>query len=29
MKQMRKVIVDNNIYLWAASLLRTMASIHN
>lgn len=29
MKQMRKVIVDNNIYSWAASLLRTMASIHN
>lgn len=29
MKQMRKVIVGNNIYAWAASLLRTMATINN
>ncbi|HVT83921.1 MAG TPA: trehalose-6-phosphate synthase [Chitinophagaceae bacterium] len=28
MKQMRQTIVGNNIYFWAAKLLRTMASIH-
>jgi len=28
MKQMRMVIVQNNIYSWAATLLRTMASIN-
>ncbi len=27
MKQMRQVIVENNIYSWAANLLRTMVSI--
>ena len=27
MTQMRQIIVENNIYLWAANLLRTMASI--
>jgi trehalose 6-phosphate synthase len=29
MKQMRQIIVEHNIYSWAASLLRTMAAIHN
>lgn len=29
MKQMRQVIVGNNIYSWAATLLRTMATIQN
>jgi len=29
MKQMRQVIVEHNIYSWAATLLRTMASIQN
>ena len=29
MKQMRQVIVGHNIYSWAATLLRTMATIHN
>jgi len=29
MKQMRQVIVGHNIYSWAATLLRTMASIQN
>lgn len=28
MKQMRQSIVGNNIYFWAAKLLRTMAAIH-
>ena len=28
MKQMRQNIVGNNIYFWAAKLLRTMAAIH-
>jgi len=28
MKQMRMVIVRHNIYSWAASILRTMASIN-
>ncbi len=28
MKQMRHTIVGNNIYFWAARLLRTMAAIH-
>lgn len=28
MKQMRQTIVGNNIFFWAAKLLRTMASIH-
>jgi trehalose-6-phosphate synthase len=27
MQQMRQQIVENNIYLWAARLLRTMVSI--
>jgi trehalose 6-phosphate synthase len=27
MKQMRQVIVEHNIYSWAASLLRTMVSL--
>ena len=29
MKQMRQVIVEHNIYSWAATLLRTMANIQN
>jgi len=29
MKQMRQVVYENNIYAWAANLLRTMASIQN
>ncbi len=29
MKQMRQIIVENNIYSWAATLLRTMVTIHN
>ncbi|MGE0090462.1 MAG: trehalose-6-phosphate synthase [Bacteroidales bacterium] len=29
MNQMRQVIVKNNIYSWAASILRTMVNIHN
>ena len=29
MIQMRETIVGNNIYSWAASLLRSMASIQN
>ena len=29
MRQMRQVIVKNNIYSWAASILRTMVNIHN
>ena len=29
MKQMRQVIVGHNIYSWAATLLRTMATIQN
>ncbi|MDP1725849.1 MAG: trehalose-6-phosphate synthase [Bacteroidota bacterium] len=29
MKQMRQIIVENNIYSWAAALLRTMVTIHN
>jgi trehalose-6-phosphate synthase len=29
MKQMRQIIVEHNIYSWAASLLRTMVAIHN
>ena len=28
-KHMRQVIVDHNIYSWAATLLKTMASIQN
>jgi trehalose-6-phosphate synthase len=28
MKQMRQLIAQNNIYSWAANLLRTMAAIH-
>jgi trehalose-6-phosphate synthase len=29
MKQMRKMIMGNNVYAWASSILRTMASIQN
>jgi len=29
MSQMRQVIVKNNIFSWAASILRTMVNIHN
>jgi trehalose-6-phosphate synthase len=29
MKQMRRMIVGHNVYAWAASILRSMASIHN
>ena len=29
MRQMRQVIVEHNIYAWAADLLRDMASIQN
>jgi trehalose 6-phosphate synthase len=29
MKQMRRMVMSNNVYLWASSILRTMASIHN
>ncbi|MFA5782787.1 MAG: trehalose-6-phosphate synthase, partial [Bacteroidales bacterium] len=29
MKQMRQIILDNNIYSWAATLLRSMATIQN
>jgi trehalose 6-phosphate synthase len=29
MKQMRRMVMSNNVYLWASSILRTMASIQN
>jgi trehalose-6-phosphate synthase len=29
MKQMRRIVMSNNVYLWASSILRTMASIQN
>lgn len=29
MKQMRRMVMSNNVYSWASSILRTMASIHN
>jgi trehalose-6-phosphate synthase len=29
MKQMRRMVMSNNVFLWASSILRTMASIQN
>jgi trehalose 6-phosphate synthase len=29
MKQMRRMVMSNNVYAWASSILRTMASIQN
>jgi trehalose 6-phosphate synthase len=29
MKQMRRMVMSNNVYSWASSILRTMASIQN
>jgi trehalose 6-phosphate synthase len=29
MKQMRRMVMSNNVYAWASAILRTMASIQN
>ena len=29
MKQMRRMIMNHNVYAWASGILRTMASIQN